>query len=53
MLDITQCTNFTTQRQTLMSKIGYIDANILGETETSIIEILLLERKDFKKQLNR
>ena len=31
------CANFTTQRQTLMNKIDSIYANILAETETSII----------------
>ena len=31
-----------------MSKINYINANILAETETSIIETLLLEEKTSK-----
>ena len=44
--------NFTTQGWTLMNKIHSIDANILAETEASIIQTLLFRKKDFKNSLN-
>ena len=42
-------TNFITQRQTLKKKIHSIDANILAETETSIIKTLLFKKKKTSK----
>ena len=45
---IIHCTNFTTQRQTLMKKIHSINSSISTDIETSNTATLLLEKLDFK-----
>ena len=41
------CTNFTTQRQTLLNKLKSNNASILAKSENSVVQTFLFERPDF------
>ena len=45
--------NFNTQRQTLFDKITTIDANILTENESSIVNTLLFEKPNSENSFNK
>ena len=41
------CPNFTTQRQSLLNKLGSINASIMAENENSVVRTLLFGRPNF------
>ena len=49
---LVHCPNFTTQRQTLLNKLKSINASIMAENETSVVETLLFGRLDFNYSTN-
>ena len=47
------CPNFTTERQTLLSKLISINASIMAENESSVVRTLLFGRPDFNYSTNK
>ena len=47
------CPNFTTERQTLLSKLKSINASIMAENENSVVRTLLFGRPGFNYSTNK